>query len=81
MAAPEYVPTTPLAKKHYASPPQRSSSWRADRPGETVGDDTSTVGALGSPGPDQGYAMTLTSVFDSRVVVAENSTTPGSLES
>jgi hypothetical protein len=67
MAAPEYVPTAVNAKAHYSSPPQRPGGWKAERPGETVGRNVATAAALGSHGPDQGYALTLTSVFDDKL--------------
>ncbi|NDH23642.1 MAG: hypothetical protein EBY49_06770 [Actinobacteria bacterium] len=54
MAAPSRVPTSPTAPKHYASPPRRGDSWRAERPGETIGAPHPTGGALGNQGPDQG---------------------------
>ena len=63
MAAPEYVPESPTQTKHYASPPQREGGWSADRPGEVVGAGEAHVSSLGSQGPDQGYALTLTKVF------------------
>ena len=43
MAAPSRVPTSPTAPKHYASPPRRGDSWRAERPGETIGAPTRPV--------------------------------------
>jgi hypothetical protein len=63
MAAPEFVPTHPLAGvRSYSSPPQRSGSWIPDRPGEIHG--RQPVGEqLGVPGPDQGYALTLAASF------------------
>ena len=71
MAAPEYVPTKPLADpRSYASPPWRGSRWYADRPGEIVG--LQPVGEqLGTPGPDQGYALTLAARFTDRLHLAE----------
>ena len=71
MAAPEYVPTPVTASKHYTSPPKREGSWTADRPGETFGRPPETGGRLGAQGPDQGFAWTLTSVFDDQLVLDE----------
>ncbi|NNC80263.1 MAG: hypothetical protein HKN94_08955 [Acidimicrobiales bacterium] len=71
MAAPEYVPTSVTDTSHYSSPPQRAGGWAATRPGETVGRDFSGTSALGSHGPDQGYALTLTSVFDDKLHLQE----------
>ena len=71
MAAPEYVPTKPLADaRSYSSPPWRGSRWYADRPGEIQG--LQPVGEqLGTPGPDQGYALTLTARFADRLHLHE----------
>jgi len=70
MAAPEFVPTKPLAEvRSYTSPPPRAGSWMADRPGEIVG--LQPVGdQLGTPGPDQGYALTLAKHVEDRVHLA-----------
>mgnify|MGYP001188267076 FL=1 len=70
MAAPSRVPTSPTAPKHYASPPRRSDSWRAERPGETIGAPHPTGGALGNQGPDQGYAIKLAKAFAGDLILA-----------
>lgn len=67
MAAPEYVPSEPTAKRHYSSPPQRVGAGSAPRPGETFGSTSQGVSRLGAQGPDQGFALKLTSVFDTKV--------------
>lgn len=69
MAAPEFVPTQPARKaRSYASPPRRAGSWLADRPGELSG--RQPVGEqLGTPGPDQGYALTLAERFVGRLAL------------
>ena len=72
MAAPSRVPTDPTAAKHYASPPRRDDSWRAQRPGETIGAPHPTGKALGNQGPDQGYVLKLTGAFRDDLVL-----TPG----
>src|SRR4051812_5257700 len=59
MAAPEFVPTSPTARKSYVSPLRRAGSWVADRPGELEGRQPEGD-RLGSPGPDQGYVSHLT---------------------
>ena len=69
MAAPEYVPTDPTAVPHYRSPDVVPASWSADRAG-SVGVAQPIGEGLGSQGPDQGYALTLTHLFDDRVVLA-----------
>ena len=70
MAAPEFVPAAPTTHKHYSSPPQRAVSWRANRPGETFAVEPSGR-RLGAQGPDQGYALVLTAVFDSKIELTE----------
>lgn len=67
MAAPEFVPTSPTAKKHYVSPPARQGAGSAPRPGETFGQPVSGGARLGAQGPGQGFAITLTKVFDDQL--------------
>ena len=75
MAAPEYVPApTDDKARVYVSPPRRPDSWMADRPAELEGRQPSGP-RLGSPGPDQGYAMKLANQFRGRLVL-----TPGEHE-
>lgn len=71
MAAPEYVPTAPTTAKHYNSPPQRAGGWSATRPGETFGQAPDDGARLGAQGPDQGYAITLSKLFDEKLILAE----------
>ncbi len=71
MAAPEFVPSAPTTEKHYVSPPQREGAWSADRPGETFGQTPGSGSRLGAQGPDQGFALTLTSVFTDDLVLTE----------
>ena len=71
MAAPEFVPTTPRQQvRSYASPPRRAGSWLADRPGELAGRQPAGE-QLGTPGPDQGYALTLAERFVGKLTLAE----------
>lgn len=66
MAAPEFVPTDPVARvRAYRSPPRRPESWVADRPGE-IGFQPRGEG-LGDPGPDLGYALKLVRGFEDRL--------------
>ena len=66
MGAPEYVPLSTAAVRSYRSAPRRPGSWMADRPGELEG--RQPVGErLGSPGPDQGYVLTLARRFEGKV--------------
>lgn len=73
MAAPEHVPTKPDQDVHtYGSPPRRPDSWRADRPADFADDHRQPVGdLLGSPGPDQGYALRLARVLEPELQLAE----------
>lgn len=69
MAAPASIPVDPTRPKHYSSPPRRDRSWRADRPGETLGVAHPTGPALGNQGPDQGYVLKLAKQFSDRLVL------------
>lgn len=67
MAAPDYVPTDPTERvRRYTSPPRRAESWVADRPGDIDGPQP-TGPRLGAQGPDQGYALSLASLFDDKL--------------
>lgn len=72
MAAPEFVPAASVrsAAKAYSSPPRRAGSWRADRPGDLGGQRQPNGEALGSQGPDQGYAIKLAKRFADRIELA-----------
>jgi len=68
MAAPDYVPV-PLSeqpRRSLALPPSRR--WAADRPAD-LNTRQPTGAHLGSPGPDQGYALNLAQRFADRVQV------------
>lgn len=73
MAAPEHVPTKPNQDvRTYGSPPRRPDSWRADRPADFAEDHRQPVGdLLGSPGPDQGYALRLARLLEPELQLAE----------
>jgi hypothetical protein len=71
MAAPDFIPTDPSQSvRSYSSPPWRPRSWFADRPGE-IGGQQPVGEQLGSPGPDQGYALSLAARFGGRLELAE----------
>jgi hypothetical protein len=59
LAAPAYVPVKAIDDTRiYTSPPRRPGSWLARRPGDLrLGQERGP--RLGSPGPDQGFAITL----------------------
>ncbi len=69
MAAPARIPTDHTQAKHYSSPPRRDGSWKADRPGETIGAPHPTGRALGNQGPDQGYVLKLAKRFSDQLVL------------
>lgn len=74
MAAPDYVPK-PVDElvRTYGSPPRRNDSWMADRPAELTGRQPSGP-RLGSPGPDQGYALHLARRYEGRLVLGSAET-------
>lgn len=71
MAAPDFVPVRPGARKSYESPPRREGSWTPARPAEVVDTGQPEGAGLGSQGPDQGYAMRLVRSFRGNLVVAK----------
>lgn len=68
MAAPEYVPLTPVEQAHrlYNSPDHVPDPWRPDRPGELEGGQPQGA-RLGNQGPDQGFAFNLAERFRDRL--------------
>lgn len=71
MAAPEYVPTDPLARlRAYQSSPRRPESWVADRPGE-ITEGQPRGDRFGAPGPDLGFALKIARTFHDRLHLAE----------
>lgn len=73
MAAPEHVPTKPGQQvRTYGSPPRRADSWRAERPADFADEHRQPQGdLLGSPGPDQGYALKLARLIEPELQLAE----------
>jgi hypothetical protein len=72
MAAPEYVPTDPVADpRSYRSPPRRPESWLTDRPAEVGGAGQPRGELLGNQGPDQGYALLLVRLFEGKLHLQE----------
>jgi hypothetical protein len=70
MAAPEYVPVSLNELPRLKEPIPPPGHWKADRPGDLKG--AQPVGPmLGSPGPDQGYALGLAQRFEDRLVLAD----------
>lgn len=70
MAAPQFVPTAPVQRaRRYTSAPWRTPVWVADRPGD-FGGRQPEGDQLGTPGPDQGYALTLAEHFRGKLHLA-----------
>jgi hypothetical protein len=69
MAAPEYVPVEALdTTRLYSAPPRVLGSWVTDRPAELhAGQERGA--RLGSPGPDQGFGLTLAERFRGRLAL------------
>jgi len=68
MAAPEYVPLSLNELPRLKEPIPPPGHWKADRPADLKG--RQPVGRmLGSPGPDQGYALVLARRFEDRLVL------------
>lgn len=74
MGAPEHVPTPPVQRVHvYGSPPRRPETWRVDRPADFADTERQPTGArLGSPGPDQGYALKLATLLEPELHLTED---------
>ena len=67
VAAPDFVPTDPTQRTRvYSSPPLRPGGWKAGRPGEIDGAQPKGA-ALGTTGPDQGYAYKLVRHLEDRM--------------
>ena len=58
MAAPKFVPVSPVGAFRSGETLPAALEWRADRPGDLVGAQPKGT-KLGNPGPDQGYAIKL----------------------
>jgi hypothetical protein len=73
MGAPEFVPTPAgNAPRVYSSPPRRPETWRVDRPADFADTQRQPTGdRLGSPGPDQGYALKLAPLLEPELRLQE----------
>lgn len=70
MAAPQFVPTDPTERpRAYQGPSTVPSRWTGNRPADIPGRQPSGA-HLGSPGPDQGYALLLAERLRPRVSVS-----------
>jgi hypothetical protein len=71
VAAPEYVPVSLNELPRLKEPIPAPGHWKADRPADLKGVGQPRGDKFGSPGPDQGYALTLARRFEDKLVVAE----------
>lgn len=67
MAQPEFVPLHAGDRVRAAERIPAHGGWRQDRPAELLSPDLPTGHRFGSPGPDQGYALTLAERFAERL--------------
>lgn len=67
MAQPDYVPLSTTDKVRAPERLPVPKSWRPDRPAEIKGSRHPTGRRLGTPGPDQGYALKLARQFEGRL--------------
>lgn len=70
MAAPDYVPVTAADRVRPVEQLPPARRWAPVRPGEIDGLRPPTGDGFGSPGPDQGYALTLARRYDDRLRLA-----------
>jgi hypothetical protein len=66
MAAPRFVPVVPVDAYRDGQHLPPALAWSTDRPAEIRGGQPSGRG-LGSPGPDQGYALKLANMFHGKL--------------
>jgi hypothetical protein len=67
MAAPRFAPVTPTEQvRYYSSPQHVPDAWEPDRPGELEGPQP-RGDRLGTPGPDQGFALKIANRLASKV--------------
>ena len=71
MAQPEYVPLQAGDRVRAAERLPAHGGWRQDRAAELLTPDLPTGHQLGSPGPDQGYGLTLAERFSDRLELTE----------
>jgi len=71
MTQPEYVPITPADRIRPVLRLPAPRRWKPDRPAEIRGGIHPSGARMGTPGPDQGYALTLVERFAGRLVLSE----------
>ena len=71
MAAPKFVPVSPIGAFRSGETLPAAREWRADRPAEVAGPQPKGK-KLGNPGPDQGYAIKLANSFHGQLSLGEH---------
>jgi hypothetical protein len=71
MTQPEYVPITPEDRIRPVLRLPAPRRWKPDRPAEIRGGIRPSGPWMGTPGPDQGYALILAQRFADRLVLTE----------
>jgi hypothetical protein len=71
MTQPDYVPITPEDRIRPVLRLPAPRRWKADRPAEIRGGIHPSGAWMGTPGPDQGYALVLARRFEDRLVLGE----------
>jgi hypothetical protein len=74
MTQPDYVPITESDQVRRTDVLRTPEPWSQDRPAELVGARRPSGRMTGTPGPDQGYALSLAGRFEDRLVLAEGET-------
>ncbi|HVF76279.1 MAG TPA: hypothetical protein VM938_14675 [Acidimicrobiales bacterium] len=70
MAQPDYVPLSTADKVRAPERLPVPEAWRPDRPAELKGNSRPTGSKIGTPGPDQGYALKLARHFEGKLTLA-----------
>lgn len=71
MTQPDYVPSTDLDEVRPLDRLRPPRPWTPDRPAEEARPRRPTGKRMGTPGPDQGYALALAERFKDRLVLLE----------
>lgn len=71
MAQPEFVPLNAADRVRSAERLPAHGGWRQARPAELISPDLPTGHRFGSPGPDQGYGLTLAKRFEDKLELAD----------
>jgi hypothetical protein len=69
MTQPRYAPIRPADEVREAFQPPPPTPWRPHRPGEYRPGERRPSSGLGTPGPDQGYALLLAESFSDRLIL------------